>query len=221
MGMRNPRAVFSWFAEGSKMKKFLTLTVLALVLLAAACQAQGTHQADRAEVLKLICGATPETQCLDSVCTDLGACPLLTALSDGAVFNFMKTYAQCEDCNTPVFAPQLGIGKCIEYQVSESAAGWTVIFWVSENCGFRYGSPSESRVSVEVDAAVRQIKRISPPVEYLNDPLYCQTAANCRDLAGSGVPFVGCSNALYAPLHWSGFGPGERCTCEDQRCVTP
>lgn len=205
------------------MRKSLALTIFILLTLTAGCRSQSGPSADnivpRSEVIEMLCGEMPETQCLDRVCADHQACPLLTALSDGAVFNFVETYAQCEGCNTPWFFPQDGIGKCIEYQVEKTDTGWMVTFWVSENCNFRHASPTESRVSVEVDAAVKRIAGISPPAEYLLDPLYCQANADCRDLSGSGVPFVGCANNLHAPLHWSGYGPRERCGCKAGQCL--
>ena len=54
-----------------------------------------------------------------------------------------------------------------------------------------------------------QIERIQPAVDYIEDPSYCQTDADCYCLSGSGVPFIGCSNLLYAPLNWSGYYAGD------------
>ena len=205
------------------MRKSLVLTILILLTLTAGCRSQSESSVGnivpRSEVIDILCGETPEAKCLDRVCTDHQVCPLLTALSDEAVFGFVKTYAQCIDCNTPLFSPQEGIGRCIEYQAEETGTGWTVTFWVSENCNFRHSSPTESRVSVEVDADGKRIAGISPSADYLRNPLYCQANADCRDLSGSGVPFVGCANSLHAPLHWSGYGPGERCGCTAGQCL--
>ena len=205
------------------MRKSLALTVFILLTLTAGCRSQSEPSSGnivpRAEVIAMLCGETPETKCLDQVCTDDQACPLLTALSDGAVFDFVETYAQCEGCNTPLFFPQDGIGKCIEYQADKTGTGWTVTFWVSKNCNFRHASPTESQLSVEVNAAGKRIAGILPPAEYLRNPLYCQSDTDCRDLSGSGLPFVGCANSLYAPLHWTGYGPGERCGCKAGQCL--
>jgi hypothetical protein len=153
------------------------------------------------------------------VCENEAACPLFAALSDQTVFDFVKTYSECDDCNTPEFSPKLGIGKCIEYRVSEISTGWSVTFSVSANCSFRYGNPVESSITIEINADATQIERIQPPVEYIRDPTYCQIAADCFCLSGSGVPFTGCSNKLYAPLNWSGYYAGDECGCVSGQCV--
>lgn len=202
-------------------RRILSRLLLFLLFSVAGCSLRTGGTSEKDAAVALICGGVPAEKCLERVCADGDACPLLEALSNPVIFDFTKTYTQCEGCNTPDLPPERGIGKCIEYEVSETAAGWTVVLWVSEHCAFRYGSPSESRITVAVDAAGQQIESISPREEVLKDPLYCEMDADCRDLSGSGVPFVGCSNAFYAPLHWSGYGPGERCACEDHQCTAP
>jgi hypothetical protein len=171
------------------------------------------------EVIGLVCGSQEQASCLKRLCDSLNSCPLMVALSNQAVFDFVKTYAACDDCNTPDQPLGEGIGKCIEFSGSESNAGSVLTFWVSENCNFRYGSPSQSRITVQVSARDNQIQSISPSVEYIQDPTYCQVNADCDCLSGSGLPFVGCSNFLYAPLNIAGYYPGDQCRCESHQCV--
>jgi len=198
--------------------KILTEVVLLFILFVAGCSLTTDESMQQDDTADLIDGNMPQILYL-TVCPDEDVCPVSTALSNPAIHDFVDTYAQCKGCNTPDLLPEHGIGKCIEYEVSETVTGWQVVFWVSENCSFRYGSPAESRITVALDAAGQQIEDISPREEVLKDPLYCETDTDCRDLSGSGVPFVGCSNVFYAPLHWSGYSPGERCVCENHQCV--
>ncbi|HOD04678.1 MAG TPA: hypothetical protein PKH92_06490 [Anaerolineaceae bacterium] len=206
------------------MKKLTLILLLALTLLLAACgggKDQRPHSETVAEdkVVDLACGALSRKDCLARLCADPAACPVLIALAEPAVFDFIATYAACPDCNTPDFAPEDGIGKCVEYQTSDAPSGWEVTFWVSEACAFRYGSPTESRVVVRINPQTLEIKKISPSVEIIADPLYCQNKADCVSLSGSGVPFTGCSNSFYGPLNWSGYYAGTECTCQKHQCV--
>ena len=130
----------------------------------------------------------------------------------------MAKFAECEECNTPDFPPERGIGKCVEYQVAENSVGVTITFWVSENCNFRYGSPTESQIRVEMNSLTFEIVNISPAVEYLSDPLYCQSDNDCLLLSGSGEPVIGCSNYFYAPLNWSGYYSDKNCNCTANQC---
>jgi hypothetical protein len=204
-------------------RKFLQVSVPFLIFLVSACGSAGTpsidQPVDRQTVIDLVCGTENQVACVSAVCADEDACPLFSALSSQAVFDFVQTYSQCEDCNTPKFQPELGIGKCIEYRVAEKINGWTVTFNVSESCSFRYGSPAESRIMVDVKSADMQIGRIQPPIAYIKDPSYCQSDHDCYCLSGSGVPFMGCSNLLYAPLNWSGYYAGEACGCVSNWCT--
>ena len=170
-------------------------------------------------VIDLVCGSENQANCISSACPNEVECPLLAALSDQAVFDFVKTYSECEGCNTPQFPAQLGIGKCIEYRAAEISSGWTVTFSVSENCSFRYGNPGESQIRVDVNSDDMKIERIQPAVEYIKDPSYCQTDADCYCLSGSGLPFIGCSNLLYAPMNWAGYYAGDNCGCVPNRCT--
>lgn len=204
-------------------RKFLQASVPFLIFLVSACGSAGTpsidQPVDRQALIDLVCGAENQSDCISVVCENEADCPLFVSLSDRTVFDFVKTYSECEGCNTPEFPPQLGIGKCIEYQVTEISSGWTVRFSVSENCSFRYGSPTESRIMVEINSDAMQIERISPDVEYIQNPAYCRLDADCYCLSGSGVPFLGCSNLLYAPLNWSGYYQGDNCGCLSNQCV--
>lgn len=205
------------------MDKILLSCAGMLMILLAAC---GSSEPDpmggsveRQAVIDLVCGAEDQAECLASICETADKCPLFSALSSQAVFDFVATYSACEGCNTPDLAPELGIGKCIEYQVSEISSGWTILFWVSENCSFRYGSPSESRIRVEVKSGSMQIESLFPPVAYIVDQSYCREDADCYCFSGSGLPKVGSSNFLYSPLHWSGYYPGDSCKCKSNQCT--
>ena len=204
-------------------RKILQVSLLLLIFLLSACGSVGSDSnaspVEKQAVIDLVCGSENQSDCIASVCEKETECPLFAALGDQTVFDFVKTYSECDGCNTPEFSPQLGIGMCIEYQVAEISSGWTVTFSVSENCSFRYASPAESHISVEVSSGSMQIERISPPDTYIKDASYCQTAADCYSLSGSGVPFTGCSNKLYAPLNWSGYYAGDDCGCVSNQCT--
>ena len=168
------------------------------------------------EVVDLICG--PEADCLAAICTDPDHCPLTMALAHKAVYDFVKAYAPCEGCALAAFAPAKGVGKCIEYEVNEASPTWTVTFWVSSQCAFRYAEPTRARIAVELDSTTLAISRLMPPVAYITDAAYCAVDGDCRGLAGSGVPLIGCSNYLYAPLNWAGVSSGDACECTANQC---
>ncbi len=205
------------------IQKFFLIRILILMLLLAACTSSVPFSMDppveKQEIINLVCGFENQADCINNICENVDNCPLFSALTSQAVFDFVKNYSECKDCKTPVFSPDRGIGKCIEFQVSEISNGLRVTFWVSENCSFRYGISTESRIIVEINSGTLKIERINPSVEYIENPLYCQTVADCYCLSGSGVPFLGCRNLLYAPLNWSGFYPGENCECVSNQCV--
>jgi hypothetical protein len=147
-------------------------------------------------------------------------CPLVIALSNKAVFDFVKINSECEGCNTQVFAPDKGIGKCIEYKIADDLQSPTVTFWVSENCKFRYGDPTKSSIVVKIDKKTSTIENISPAIAYIKAPSYCSVDSDCNGLSGSGVPLTGCSNFLYAPLNWSGYYAysSDMCACVETQC---
>ena len=196
--------------------------VLFLYLLAA-CSSSGPNpippSVEEQAIINLVCANVDQADCVKDVCPDADACPLFRALSNPAIFTFVETYSSCEGCNTPDLSPRQGIGKCIEYEVAQISSGWEVTFSVSGNCSFRYGSPGVSRITVGISADGKQIENIQPPVAYIKDPSYCQTDADCFCLSGSGVPLIGCSNLLYAPLNGSGYYAGNACGCESGQCV--
>ncbi|MDO9086149.1 MAG: hypothetical protein Q7U53_08080 [Anaerolineaceae bacterium] len=165
------------------------------------------------KIIELICAE--KTDCIKTICPDLNECPLTIALSHPVVYDFISEYSKCVDCNTPVFSPKIGIGKCVEYEVLNSE----VRFWISDNCNFRYGNPSQTRISVRTNSTQSRIQQIIPSVETILDPTYCVIDSDCRCLSGSGLPFVGCSNSFYAPLNPTGFFEGEECGCVEGRCV--
>lgn len=205
------------------MRRIILKTgILLQMLLLVACGSVGTRSqelpVERETVIELVCGAGNPSDCVSQVCQDENKCPLLTALSDPAVFKFVQTYSACEGCNTPQFPVELGIDRCVEYRVSGNSSGWTVTFSVSENCSFRYGSPADSRITVGLGTNANQIRFINPNRGTISDPLYCEEKADCYSLSGSGVPFVGCSNQLYAPLNASGYYAGQECGCAANRC---
>lgn len=171
------------------------------------------------QIAGLICGTRAEVDCLQEICPDGPACPLVVALSDPAVFQFVDTLAACPDCNTETFQVQQGIGRCIEYRTGDLGGQWEISFWVSENCGFRYGFPSQSRIDVLVGKETLAIEGITPPAPYIQDPLFCREDSDCKCLSGSGVPFLGCGNTLYSPLHSAGDYACELCVCRNGQCV--
>jgi hypothetical protein len=205
------------------LRKPRSLAALILLFLVAACGSANTASTaapvEEGSILDLVCGSEPRAECLSKVCDQADNCPVIRALSSQPVFNFVETYSACLDCSTPDFPPESGVGKCIEYSVSQTSTGWTVIFRVSENCSFRYGTPAESWITVILNSNTMQIGSIAPPVEYIADPLYCQVEADCFSLSGSGVQFIGCSNYFYAPLNWSGYLQGNDCGCEAGQCT--
>jgi hypothetical protein len=207
------------------MKKRLILTV-AISIFTVACVSEqaflGNGPAATArqpvppsEISALLCGAG---ECPPEVCEEVTKCPIGIALSNRVLFEFIKTFAACEGCNTPDFPPEKGIGKCVEYEITESPAEWTVIFRVSENCSFRYSEPSRAEITATIGKSSFGIERLLPAEEYINDPKYCRVDEDCRCLSGSGVMFIGCSNFLYAPLNWSGYYSGDACICGSHRC---
>ncbi|HNT54139.1 MAG TPA: hypothetical protein PKG95_05465 [Anaerolineaceae bacterium] len=206
------------------MKKTnLLIILLLLAVLLAACSSKDPQKHDDAvekkAVLDLICGTVPQAACQSRICPDAATCPVVIALSEPAVFDFIATYSACPDCSTPDFAPEDGIGRCVEYATTESPSGWEVTFWVSENCSFRHARPTESRVVVQINHQTLDIKKIRPATQIISDPLYCQNKGDCVSLSGSGLPFTGCSNSLYGPLNWTGYYSGTECTCHKHQCV--
>jgi hypothetical protein len=153
---------------------------------------------ENVQIIELICAE--KTDCINSICPDPNKCLLTIALSEG--------------CNTTVFPPKKGVGKCVEYEVLDSE----VRFWVSENCNFRYSQPEEVQISVFIDSQEWRINHINPDIEYIKDPTFCRTDRDCRCLSGSGLPLIGSSNYFYAPLNPTGFFEGEECGCKKGRC---
>jgi len=168
------------------------------------------------EINNLLCGAPVD--CTAGICEGSEHCIVLLALTNRAVFDFVKTYSACDGCNTPDFPVEEGIGKCVEYDAAGGGAAVTVKFWVSENCAFRYSDPVKAAITVSLDAENFSIVKIDPAEEYIRDPSFCNTGSDCRCLSGSGVPFTGCRNFLYAPLNWSGYYSGNECGCVDHAC---
>ena len=171
----------------------------------------------RQQIIELICGSY--SNCIQAKCPDLDQCPIILALSHPDVFDFVATYSKCEDCNTPELSRLEGIGKCIEYEISEAASDYEVQFKLSEKCDFKYGSPGEVRIFILIDSNEWHIKQIDPPPDYIRDPSYCLTESDCRCLSGSGVELIGTSNAFYAPINWSGYYESERCDCVAEKCI--
>ncbi len=204
----------------------LRLTLLAILVASftVSCRtvnnssdASGAESVPPDAIASLICGS--QANCLPALCADAEKCPLKRALSNKAVFDFVKTHAACEGCNTPAFSPDKGIGKCVEYAMTGDDQSWTVSFWVSDQCNFRYADPTQSRISVKVSKETLTIAGITPELAFITDPLYCKNNSDCRCLSGSGVPLIGCSNFLYAPLNWSGYYSGNDCICKAHQCI--
>jgi hypothetical protein len=168
------------------------------------------------DVVRLVCGS--QADCLSVICEDIEKCPLSIALSNKTIFDFVKTYSECEGCITQVFSPDKGVGKCIEYEIADGLQGWTIKFWVSENCNFRHFDPTQANIAVEINSTILAIEHMTPAIEYIKNSSYCQVNSDCKCLSGSGVPFIGCSNYLYAPLNWSGYFSGDDCVCDANLC---
>jgi hypothetical protein len=204
------------------MKKLYFLLII-IILITVSCSLRKFQETDKPvekdTILNLLCGPMDQSDCLLKLCDHTDSCPIIRALSINAVFDFVNTYSQCPDCNTPVFSPERGIGKCIEYISSDNLTRWQISIWVSENCSFRYANPTESKIQVILDPETMKIDSISPSNKYLIDPNYCQTNADCLSLSGSGVPFTGCQNYFYAPLNWSGYFSSNLCGCNENQCV--
>lgn len=208
-----------------KISYFFTM----IIFLAVSCNSQnvtgiagtpspGGESVSENAITNLVCGT--QKDCFSKICAATAACPLPKALSDRDVFDFVTTHAECEGCETETFAPEKGIGKCVEYRIADESLVWTVTFWVSEKCKFRYGDPEQSRIDVVISKETLAIVRINPAAAYIHDPSYCRVDADCRGLSGSGVPLIGCSNFLYAPLNWSGYHAysNEECACDKHQC---
>lgn len=169
-------------------------------------------------VTSLICGS--QADCLSKICASPEKCPLRIALSNQAIFDFVATYSECEECKTPGFSPDKGIGKCVEYRIANRRQTWTVIFWVSENCKFRHSDPTRAIISVAVDKEMAAIETVVPDIAYIEDPSYCSIDSDCKGLSGSGAPLIGCRNFFYAPLNWSGYyaQANNLCVCAANQC---
>jgi hypothetical protein len=167
-------------------------------------------------ILELLCDS--DSNCIQEQCPNLEKCPLIIALSHPVIFDFVAKYAACDGCNTPDFSPDKGIGKCVEYDVQTLAENYEVEFWVSVNCNFRYGYPEQTRINVLLNTEDETIQRLSPQVEFIDNPTYCGQNSDCRCLSGSGVELIGCSNFFHAPLHFAGYYVGEACGCVEGNC---
>jgi hypothetical protein len=175
---------------------------ISILILLVSCQPKNILSSETGETVslqqveQLICGS--QTGCLPEICEDIQACPLVMALSDPVIFDFVKTYSQCEGCAVPVFSLQNGIGKCIEYEII---------------------TPIQTSMLITIDTKTSRIIKVKPDGAYIQDPSYCKIDSDCKDLFGSGVPFIGCSNFFYAPLNWSGYGINETCICNTNQCL--
>lgn len=206
----------------------LSLLIIAVALLTVSCSSGNTEtnftpdsfsgeSVSSHAVVNLICGS--QTDCLSNICADTEKCPLSIALSNKAIFDFVKTYSECEGCNTQDFSPDKGIGKCIEYSILYGLQDWIVKLWVSDNCSFRYGDPTQTSISVKINTETLKVESITPALEYIVDQSYCEIDTDCKCLSGSGVRFIGCGNFLHAPFNWSGYYSGDECECKANHCV--
>ncbi len=202
------------------MKRYILLPTL-VVLLLTVCAYDSSPPPGGAypEINRLLCGSSAREACPEKIRRGECIYPLVIALTNRAVFQFANTFAKCEGCNVEALPPKYGIDKCVEYSINELARQWEVNLWISERCNFRYGAPSQSRISILVSKEKLAIERITPPEPYIREPQFCKEDGDCLCLAGSGVPFLGCSNTLYAPLHFAGDYPCDRCSCKQGRCM--
>ena len=208
-----------------QLRRIFTWLILCLMLTACTKSSSNNsagnnmvdHAVPRHEVLDLVCG--PDEDCLQPICPDLDHCPLLIALTDPVIFAFVSEISNCEGCNISDFHPEDGIGKCIEYQITEMDSYSEVKIGVSNHCDFRYAIPEQVEISVKIDTSDWRISQVNPDLKYIQDPTYCSTDKDCYCLSGSGVPFIGCSNFFHAPLNWSGYYIGDECGCESNQCI--
>lgn len=173
------------------------------------------------EIVASMCGTKTQAQCFVDNCQYNDYCPLIIAFSDDAIFRFFNTdYVKCERCNTDPFSICEGVGRCVEYRITELPDLWKVDIWISDKCSFRFGEhASNSAIAVLIDKTSNEIQNITPEVEYIDDSYYCQGDDDCRCLSGSGLPFIGCSNILHASLHIAGDFACDSCICRQNRCV--
>ena len=203
--------------------------IIAIILMANSCSSGNATTGDDSDlsvsetvsanvITSLICGS--HTDCLSNICASVEKCPLKIALSNKVIFDFVKTLSECEGCNTQMFSPDKGIGKCVEYKIADELQVWTITFWVSENCKFRYSDPTQASISVNIDKEISAIESIVPGIAYIKDLSYCSVDDDCNGLSGSGVPLIGCRNFLYAPLNWSGYyaHANDMCVCVANQC---
>lgn len=200
----------------------LILLVSGLLMVGCSTSSNSSHinenyqPVESQQILELLCNS--DSNCIQEQCPNLEKCPLIIALSHPVIFDFVSKYAACDGCNTPGFSPDKGVGKCVEYNIRQIDENHEVELWVSANCDFRYGHPEETRINVVLDAENRTIQHISPQVEFIQNPTYCQQDNDCRCLSGSGVELIGCSNFFHAPLNLAGYYVGEACGCEEGNC---
>jgi hypothetical protein len=197
------------------------IILLTLTLALTGCMPAATHptlpESQLQTINELFCPGV-NVDCLGQICPPGEPCPLALALNNPDVYNFVAEYAPCPGCAIEPLPIEQGIQECIQYQVEGQPDLWLVDLWVSERCNFRYASPSQSRIQVTIDRSSGQIVAIQPPATYIQDGSYCQSDADCYCLSGSGAPFLGCCNALYAPLHIAGYQNCGKCVCRANRC---
>ena len=195
--------------------------LLTLILALTGCLSAATPptlpESQLQKINHLVC-VGGKVDCLGEICPAAEPCPLALALSDPDVLKFVAEYAPCPGCAIEPLPIDQGIQECIQYQVEGGKDFWLVSLWVSERCNFRHASPSQSRIQVTIDRSSGQIIDIQPPDAYIRDASYCQVDADCYCLSGSGAPFLGCCNALYAPLQIAGYESCGKCVCREHRC---
>ena len=70
---------------------------ISILILLVSCQPKNILSSETGETVssqqveQLICGS--QTDCLSEICEDKQACPLVMALSDPIIFEFIKTYS--------------------------------------------------------------------------------------------------------------------------------
>jgi hypothetical protein len=147
------------------------------------------------------------------------------AKSTEAVQIFLDAYGSCDGCNPEYAKGVENLIGCVLYEVQDckgppacEEATWTVSFWLGEVCSFRHGV-SEEKLVVTISKRTCQPTSISPQIDVIREPQFCNSDEDCVCLSGSGVPFIGCRNDFYGPLSPTGSYSCSACRCVGDRCV--
>ncbi len=167
----------------------------------------------------------------------------MIANESDAVQAFLKHYGECINCNTEYSEGKDNLIGCVEYRfIDPQAYVFTrkfinpvvIRYFVSPACGFKYPAAADYSlrfklspgfaVAVDVDKGV--VLEHTAEISAIKFPRYCSEKTGCVCLRGSGLPFrsglpfIGCANAIHGPY----VSPGgayvcNNCECRDNQCV--